>query len=1151
MMLQRKPLVVALSLLLSAQGQVIARPAESALQARPSASPTPEQVAAARDNRHLILQAGIFDPTSEQLQSERSELAAVGSSRFAVVQFADGKRLNPLQLRALGAEVLDYVPHNAYLVRLANPGDARLRQHPDVRFVGPWQPVWKIAPNLQNVGPAGSLIVDVYGFRGEDQGKFLGTLAHSINSAELAGGEAQGRLPHAWVRVAAANLDAFVAEAANIEDVSWMARFELPHLHNRDSIGPIQSNQATSAGGPTADQAAIWTKGLTGAGQIAGIADSGLDRNQEFFINLNKGSGAVTAVTDAVNVSPPALGTTHPNNKVFGYFVMPGASPYDDNQNCGGGGTSFHGTHTSGTIAGDAGVTSTPSSGGWTVGDGMAPNAQLLFQDIGNDATGCLSGVGGQPMWEQSRAAGAFVHSNSYGSNFSGTYSGSDLEVDQTTWDNEDMLIVFSAGNDGPGASSIGHPGHAKNVLTVGALNHGNSASVVNFSSRGPASDGRRKPDIQAPGTSIISASGNDEDASGNGGAATKSLSGTSMSAPTVAGGATLMRQYFVDGYYPSGVKNAADSRKPLGAELKATLMNGTSFVTTTPDNNYGWGRIWLDNNLYFAGGATDVRDLRNFALTRDTGIKTGQTHSYQVQVDAGQEFRATLAWYDPPPALGTGAALVNNLDLEVQQGANIYKGNVISGSGAAAVSVVGGSADILNPVEQVRFTAPVAGLYTLRVNGTAVPGNGDRYSDQQGYALAVSSAQCASAVTTPASALVLSTGATGVTLSPTHASASIFQAYRAEGSCASATAGDFQLIGPAANGSLLDSAAQGGVGYAYKVRFLDACGEGPLSVCQDIVSAAQCTLLPTFDPQSLLSSSAPSGGACGVDLNWAAAASACPAAANVVYNVYRSTDPFFTPAAGNRIATGIGGTNFHDALVDPLTTYYYAVKAEDDTTGNGGPNGGNETPEVFRRKVTPAASTMIPGTFSDGADSPSFMLQDNVWSISNDRAATGVLSYRNALDGAGTYTPDTCASIETPPLTLQAGNPALSFKARYNIELQWDGVVMEISTNGGGTWSDLPPDGGYPDTLSQTQGNGCGYPSTQGAFTGSSGGVFVNRSRNLSTFAGQTVQLRWRFTSDGGAEEEGFYLDDVQVSNASTPGSCQGGITLFANGFE
>ena len=79
------------------------------------------------------------------------------------------------------------------------------------------------------------------------------------------------------------------------------------------------------------------------------------------------------------------------------------------------------------------------------------------------------------------------------------------------------------------------------------------------------------------------------------------------MSTPTVAGTAALMRQYFTDGYYPSGSKTAADARKPLGSELKATLMNGTAFITGTPGNTMGWGRIWLDNNLFFAGEAADT----------------------------------------------------------------------------------------------------------------------------------------------------------------------------------------------------------------------------------------------------------------------------------------------------------------------------------------------------------------------------------------------------------------------------------------------------------------------------------------------------------------------------------------------------------------
>ncbi|HET7842923.1 MAG TPA: S8 family serine peptidase, partial [Xanthomonadales bacterium] len=1094
-------------------------------------------IAAAASNPDLlVLRAGIFDPADQQLRAAEASLPVRTGGRYAVVQFEQGRRLSPELLRKLGAEVVEYVPNNAYLVRLVGD-DAALRARGEVRYVGAWQPSWKIAPDLSRAGAdATALTVDVFGFRGEQQDAFAALVRASVRSAEVGGGGEVAGLPHVWIRVPAGKLPDVIAETAILDEVSWLARFELPHLHNRDSLGPIQSNQASS-NPPTADQTSIWTKGLTGSNQIVALADSGLDRNQEFFINLNKGAGVVTAVTNASNTTPPALGAVFPNNKIYGYFVEDGASPYDDNNDCGGGPTSFHGTHTSGTVVGDAGTTATPTSGGWTAGDGMAPNAQLLFQDIGNDTSGCLSGVGGTPMWTQAVNAGAFISSNSYGSGFSGAYTSSDAEVDESTWLLEGLMIAFSAGNDG--AAGVGHPGHSKNALTVGALGHGNSIVNAGFSSQGPASDGRRKPDIQAPGSSIVSAAGNDEDALANGGATTRTLSGTSMSTPTVAGGAALMRQYFYDGYYPSGVKTAADVRNPTGSELKATLLNGTSFAPLgTPNNIMGWGRIWLDNNLYFAGGATDVRDLRNFAIENANGLATNDVHTYTVQVPAGQEFRATLVWADPPALLAAGASLVNNLDLEVQEGANVYKGNVLTGTSLAATSTTGGTADAINNVEQVRFPLPTAGTYTIRVKGTNVPGNGLRYTTRQGYALAVSSAQCATTVAAAPSAPTLTPGASGVqVVSGAAANATSYQVYRSAGTCASADPRSFQLVGTSATPTFLDTHAQGGVSYAYKVRGADTCGEGPIGACQDTVSTAACTLLPTFNERTLVATNAATS-TCGVTLDWSDASAACPGT-TVRYNVYRSTDPFFTPAAANRIATGITTSNYADSAIDPLTTYYYAVKAEDTTTGNGGPGGGNETPELYRAKATATGPTSSPGTFADGADSPSFLLTNTTWNITNDRAFAGTLSYRNAPDGAGTYRADTCASLETPALQLQAG-ATLSYQARWNVEQNFDGVVTEISTDGGSTWADLPPSGGYPSSFSQTGNppiNACGFAASRGAYSGSSGGAFSARTSSLAAFAGQSVKLRWRFSSDPGAEEEGFYLDAVQVTNATVPG--------------
>ena len=1111
--------------------------------------PAPNAVLSATSGELLVLNSGIFDPQTSRISDASFQFAPVTDNHYFVVQFDAGKMLSAAQLEKRGFRVAGYVPNNAYLVDASGNDEKALVALAGVRFVGAWQPAFKVSDIVRvNAQTKADLIVEILGF----QGAAIGQLEAALIAAKLMqpGVKADHGANIAKVRVSVkgADLKAFVEQVAAIGEVAWIDSFELPHLHNVDAVGPIQSGLASGGNPPTAVAASIWARGLIGTGQIVAVVDSGLDRNQGFFNRYNR-IGLNNEITDATTIAPPTPGPTFPNRKVFGYFVMPGASGYDDNQSCGGGNTSFHGTHTSGTVAGDSGTAATPNLANYNAGDGMAPQAQLLFLDIGNDSTGCLSGDAGPNMFLAARSAGAFIVSNSYGSGNSGSYNARDIEIDDTLWRTEDLLLAFSAGNDGSAASGIGHPAHAKHALTVGALGHGNSTTVASFSSRGPTTDGRRKPDIQAPGSATISALGNDDDSNppANPDAApTQSLSGTSMSCPTVAGGAALMRQYFVDGYYPTGALNAADVRKPLGAEMKAVLLNGTGMIATAPDNNYGWGRMFLDKNLYFPG---DLRDLRTFARKNEAGVKTGQTQSYTVNVLAGQEFRATLVWYDPAGTAGAARALVNNLDLEVSDGTNIYKGNVISGTGAAANSAVGGVADITNPVEQVLLTAPTAGTYTISVKGTAVPGNGVNGSDRQGYGVAVSAATVATAVVAAPGAPVVSNTAGVINASITAvANATSYQLYRATGTCASANAQDFQLIATSATTGVTDDSSQGGFSYAYKMRGADVNGEGPISACAQIVSAAPCTLSPNFDANSIVAAKiSPSD--CATRISWTPGVSSCPLGNVIRHSVFRSTDPFFTPSAANRIATNISGPEFNDTTAASLTTYFYAVRAEDSTTGNAGPNGGNETNVTVRLKYTPSGGS-TPGTYSDGADSPSFMELGSPWYLSNSQFSAGALSYRNALPGALIYAPDTCAAITTPALAITAGS-SLSYKTRFNLEQNWDGVVVEISTNNGATWANLPPTAGYPGTLSATQGNACGYPATQGVFTGSSANAFVSASSSLAAFAGQNARIRWRFTSDGGAEELGFFLDEVQITNASAPAACTVGDFTFRNGFE
>ena len=91
--------------------------------------------------------------------------------------------------------------------------------------------------------------------------------------------------------------------------------------------------------------------------------------------------------------------------------------------------------------------------------------------------------------------------------------------------------------------------------------------SLSSFSSRGPTKDGRIKPDVLAPGESIRSSRSDGLAHSLNcGPSALLSMEGTSMATPITAGAAAMVRQYFVQGYYPTGLPVAANSLDPTAA---------------------------------------------------------------------------------------------------------------------------------------------------------------------------------------------------------------------------------------------------------------------------------------------------------------------------------------------------------------------------------------------------------------------------------------------------------------------------------------------------------------------------------------------------------------------------------------------------------
>jgi hypothetical protein len=613
------------------------------------------------------------------------------------------------------------------------------------------------------------------------------------------------------------------------------------------------------------------------------------------------------------------------------------------------------------------------------------------------------------------------------------------------------------------------------------------------------------------------------------------------MACPTAAGASALLRQYFADGFYPSGSRSPGDRREPPAALVKAVLLNGTLPLGGSPgfgNFGYGWGRVFLDNNLYFAG---DARKLRVWSLANPDGMKTGESHSYSVTVGAGQELRVTLVWSDAEGTLGAAQALVNDLDLTVTDGANTWRGNVLASSGDSAG---GGETDRVNSVEQVKLSAPAAGTYTLTVTAWSVPGNGRSDTDRQGYALVASMASCASKVTAaPTGLSAASDPVKGADLSFTKAPGStVTEVYRSSGGC-STDIGNFQYVGQASGSSFTDARAQGGTTYSYVLRGADGCGEGPPGGCVTITAGGRCDRKPVF---AGVTSATPVGTACRIRLGWEPASTGCVTGKNLRYNVYRS-EALSPSVPGTRVGS-VPGLQFEDAGVSGGKSYLYVVRAEDSNTGGNGPNGGNEDTNSVPLMAATSGPPGSLGTWSDdGGDGGGRMSGEPPWRITATQAVSGSHSYHAGPD-SGTYPSSSCDSLTTPPLTLGTGS-VLAYSTRYNLEWQWDGVIVEISADGGATWSDLPPTApsGYPDFLAQNTAppqNACGYPNTHGAFTGPKDNTGLTDWTRYQTslspaYDGKTVRIRWRLTSDSNTEYEGFFLDAISVTNVHVPVSC------------
>ncbi len=624
-------------------------------------------------------------------------------------------------LKAAGARIYTYLPHDTFLVRLPVGLAAQdgFRSAVGASWTGPYHPAYKISRQVAGTRASGkptpknkyrSLFLQVY--PDADLGALRDSLL-ALGIDDVAGQAKNAFFSRLRLLVSDEDVVRFREDLARLPEVFWIDFEPRRRLLNDTTIWVGQSGLS---GGQTTP---VFTRGIYGEGQTIAVLDTGLDADMCWFRDTALGLPPVNACNGGT-VTDPAQRKVIAVNFLWATECAGGVGGTEWD-------TQDHGSHVAGTAAGDDFANLLLHN----TADGMAPGAKLVIQDGGYQIDNCgdLPGIGCpvvdlNPLFQQTYDQGARIHTNSWGDNenaaVQNNYSAGSQDVDEFMWNHKDFLVFFAAGNSGPNNATVSTPSTAKSAVSVGSTLRGTSAdSMSTFSSCGPTDDGRIKPEITVPGSSIISANADNNTATNN--CNTKSTSGTSMATPGAAGLTALIRQYYVDGWYPSGAANAADGFTPSAALLRASLVNSGQNMTGTtvmPANCQGWGRVLLDNTLYFSAAA----ETRKLFAIEDAGFPPGSSNDgfvFPVTVNSsGVPLKVTLAWTDFPSTPAANPHLNNDLDLIVSGPSGTFRGNVFAGG----VSTTGGNADRRNTLEQVLLAAPVAGTYSITVRSFNVP---------------------------------------------------------------------------------------------------------------------------------------------------------------------------------------------------------------------------------------------------------------------------------------------------------------------------------------------------------------------------------------------------------------------------------------------
>ncbi len=497
-----------------------------------------------RDEDNLVLlNAGAIDTTRNEMQVSRAGVGSFSGKRMHLIQFAGPIR--PEWYKALeqtGAQIITYIPNNAYLVYGTSKSLQGVQRLAANSAMGQWDGAYTSQYRLDAAisGRGGKEKVESKSKVNPDA---LTAKGHELFAVQMVADASENAQTLALIErlklepilkqesvmgyfnvIAALPLDGVAGELASRTDVVSIQRWAMPKKMD-ERQDQIVAGNVTAGGAPIPGDYLAY---LTGKGFNVNatanfgvnVSDSGIDNGTQtpnHFALYRQGDPTNAANSRVVYnrlEGTPNAGSTiqgcdghgNLNTHIIGGYVP------------------------TGTVNGvNFGAAPHADASGYRYGLGVAPFVRFGSSVIFDPST--FTNPNYFNLESKAYNDGMRVSSNSWGAN-SSAYTIDSQQYDSLVRDaqqtgstfpaagNQEYVIVFAAGNAGSGAGTVGEPSTAKNVITVGAAENvqafgaadgcgvadtgaDNANDIIGFSSRGPTADGRRKPDIVAPGTHV------------------------------------------------------------------------------------------------------------------------------------------------------------------------------------------------------------------------------------------------------------------------------------------------------------------------------------------------------------------------------------------------------------------------------------------------------------------------------------------------------------------------------------------------------------------------------------------------------------------------------------------------------------------------